>query len=261
MNSRAVFMLMYNTTSAQLELSKRTFESIINQDVGPLDIVVVDNGSAIDTKTYQWIGTLRNQNGHTVQAVNYQKNISPCLIANIISSIVFGNGHETLLGVPNDVVLPMNLYREMEKWPQGFIAAWMNGDVNYRPLEKVSAVYEDIHMSVTLSRKLAHDSMVKADGYLFDAYVEGSDPQRGFFMYASDCDFKRRMKINGVSGVQLDIQCYHWGSACWRLATPEVSKEINVQADKDRAYYARKWGGLPGQETFDLPFRESKIWS
>jgi hypothetical protein len=60
--------------------------------------------------------------------------------------------------------------------------------------------------------------------------------------YASDCDMKQRWRKPGILGCQTDIQCYHYGSASWRLATPEASLAIHAQADRDRATYFLKWG-------------------
>jgi isochorismate hydrolase len=56
-------------------------------------------------------------------------------------------------------------------------------------------------------------------------------------MYASDCDLK--MRLEGIPTAQLDILCWHYGGASHRLA---VGGQPYEQADKDRAYFDKKWG-------------------
>jgi len=84
-----------------------------------------------------------------------------------------------------------------------------------------------------LTRKWAVDALVARDGYFLD---------EGMFMYASDVDLKLRMAMVGIRGAQTNISVYHYSSACWRLATPEVSNAINQQANKDRDYFSGKYG-------------------
>lgn len=227
-------MLMYNTSTAQLELSKLAFNSAASQDIGMLDIYLVDNGSAHET--WQWMSNISIPKPHRIHLIHYPRNTAPTIVANEVSAMIFNNSqnHDMVLGMPNDVILPTNMYRMLNRWPRGFVAAFMNG---YRdqvvPCEEPIALHEDVHMSVMLTRGWAYNAIVDRFGYFHDP---------GYFLYASDVDLKLRMAACGLHGVQLDIQCYHYGSACWRLAAPGIGDQITTRANDDRAYFEGKWG-------------------
>lgn len=253
----AVLMLMYNTAPAQLELTKLTYESILAQDIGPLHIWLVNNGSNVETKN--WLNSLEGDASHKLSVDHYAENIPPVKMVNKFAATIFALGYGSILGVPNDVILPKNMFAELEKWPRGFVAAWMNEDRDkVAPCEHAVAVHEDPHTSVLLTRRWAHDALVAKDGYFLDD---------NFTFYASDCDLKLRMAACGIHGVQLDIQAYHFSGASHRLAKPGIAEGIYAQADRDRAYFQRKYQFSVGsQEHVDAPkdinFKaESKFWS
>jgi GT2 family glycosyltransferase len=236
-------MLCYNTTPEQLELTKMTLASVIAQDIGDLDILLVDNGSTGETQG--WIASLPQEGeGYTLDNIRFESNTSPIAIVNDVASKFFDIGEaQHYLGIPNDVVLPPNCYRELLRVPRGLVAAMMDnyGDPRVprvappRELEpsEATVVGEDCHFSVTLVRRWLYDALVAADGYFFDP---------GYFMYASDCDQKERMKRIGVTGAQTDLRCWHYSSACWRLAAPGIGNQITSQANNDRAHFFSKWG-------------------
>jgi GT2 family glycosyltransferase len=72
--------------------------------------------------------------------------------------------------------------------------------------------------------------------------------------YFEDNDYHRRMKLAGVkekcvSGIGYD----HVGSATLKtFSGPELAKH-HEQFRRNREYYMRKWGGLPGHETVGTP--------
>lgn len=227
----AIFLMMYNTSFAQLELSKQAYESALAQDVGPVHIFLVSNGST--APTLAWMADLEVAEPSRLTRICYPVNQSPSRVSNEVSAKIFAD-YPTVLGMPNDVILPANLYRELLTWPRGFVAAFMNGDrANIVPCVESKAVHDDIHMSVMMTRRWAYQAIVEKDGYFLD---------EEYFMYGSDVDLKLRMAACGIRGVQLDIQCYHYGSACWRLAAPGIGKITTDHADAGRAYFAKKWG-------------------
>lgn len=233
----AVLLLMYNTTAQQLELTKQAYESVLAQDIGDLEIYVVNNGSHPETGTREWVDSLE---GLRTLVFHHEHNRAPTTVANDIAKIVFGKGYDKLLGVPNDVILPPNLYSEMVKCPRGIVAAWMTytEDKSVKHYDTTRIVHEDVHMSVMMTRKWAWDALA----------VNGEFLDEGMFMYASDVDLKIRMALAGIRGAQLDIECWHYFSACWRLAKQEAATEITSQADLDRDNFFRKWGFRIGSE-------------
>lgn len=249
----AVLMCFYN----QLALTKIAVESMLAQDVeGGVHLFLVNNGSTDGTR--EWLDSIA---GEHVTVSHMFENTSPVKIANMWLGSLFSSGHKHVLTAPNDIIAPPNLYREMLRWPRGLVSAWMTGDINF-PRDMVSkAVHEEAHLSVCLIRSWVYEALVAKDGSYFDeiTQVEERDvsgkvivPQKGYFFYASDCDLKLKFQACGIHGLQLDILCWHYGSASWRLAPPAEGRAMNEQADRDRAYFTKKWGFAIGDPQYGV---------
>lgn len=229
-----VFMVTYNN----IDLTKQAVESILTQDVGPLYIIIVNNGSTDGTR--EWLDELvashapDSPGGHQIEVSHLSDNISPAKLANMYMYRMFaqmGFGH--VLSVPNDIILPPNLYREFLRWPRGIVTGSMTDNKSFPILASAQAVNECTPMAVTLLRSWIWEALVRKDGYFFD---------EGFFHYASDCDLALRLASCGIHGIQLDIQYWHYCSASHRLASKEIGEAITFQADLDRDYFEQKWG-------------------
>lgn len=250
----AVFMLAYNTTPEQLALTKESVTSILGQDIGDICLHLIDNGSDDDGATSDYFLSVQDAFAGVV-VTRIKENQSPLKIANTTLKNLYLAGYKKVLGAANDVVLPSNLYRLMAEWPRGFVAASMTGDRNHPRFETSSGMNECTPMAVLMTRKWAFDALVAKDGHFFD---------EGYFHYASDCDLALRMCACGIHGVQLDVQYYHAGSSSWRMAKTEVATKINQQADRDRDYFAKKWGFSVGDERYskaasDINFRGDRL--
>ena len=252
----AVFFLMYNVTDAQLELSKQAFDSILAQDIGPLDVYVCNNGST--QPTCEWLKTVDIEQGeHRLFIRHSTHNVSPIKLANDYSATLFEK-YDKIFGVPNDAILPPNMYSTLNRWPRGFVTASETRERNFPIFKDARAVSENTPMAVALVRRWFYDAIMAKDGYYFDT--------ESYFHYCSDCDLALRMAACGIRGVQLDIQYYHAGSASWKMATPEAGKAITDQADIDRRNFLFKWGFAVdsleyGQVAADVNFTgKSKFW-
>jgi len=227
----AVLFTIYDTTAEQFALTKAAFESIQAQDI-PVKVYVLNNGSTW-SETLVWIEQIR-QNNNVFMFRSESVNKSPIFLANRYLWYLFvenedWDDYHHVLCVPNDVVLPPNLYREFLRFPRGIVTGSMT-DGSLGIIDRATAVNECTPLAVCLIRKWAHDALVAKDGYFFD-------PK--FFMYASDCDFALRLAACGIRGVQLDIQYWHYGSASHRLGK---HGEGAYGADADRDYFRSKWG-------------------
>lgn len=234
-----VLMIAYNN----LSLTKDAVQSVLNQDI-PVDLHFVDNGST--DGTWEWA-----EDQFFAGLYRKKENESPIKISNDLSSILFQSS-PYVLGVPNDVRLPSNCYRELLKWPRGFVCASDNGHSEPDVID-AKAVSENTPMAVMLTRKWAYDALIAKDGYFFD---------EGYFMWASDCDLALRMAACGIRGVQLDTPFWHYGSASHKM--PENHLRSCKYGDEDRAYFERKWGfkcdSLEyGQRPSDPNFRAERI--
>ena len=173
--------------------------------------------------------------GHPAIVIeHHDQNISPVLLSNWWMNELFNNrNYPHILGIPNDVILPPNLYREFLKWPRGIVTGSMSGERDFTRFEKSSAMNECTPMAVSLTRKWAYDALMARDGFFYD-------PR--FFLYASDCDFALRIASCGIRGVQLDIQYWHYCSASHRLALPSRVPAMAASANRDRQAFLDKWG-------------------
>jgi len=244
----AVAMIVYGSTPAQLELTKNAVASVFAQDI-PVHLWVVDNGST--DGTFDWLRTLTAPEGCKLEIGRYPKNQSPLQIANLMMKVFFEQGYTEILGVPNDVEIPTNLYSQMLQWPRGIVTASMTEQRIHITQSVSVAVGNKTPMAVVMIRKWVYDAIMEKDSYFFD---------ERYFHYASDCDLALRLSACGITGVQLDMQYFHSGSASWRLAGPVVAREITEQADRDRATFRDKWGfGVSdaeyGQRCGDINFK------
>jgi len=75
--------------------------------------------------------------------------------------------------------------------------------------------------------------------------------------YFEDNDYHYRMKIAGLKALK-DSQSlyYHFGSQTIKNS-PNVQKISNEYYLQNKAYYVKKWGGEPGNETYQTPFN---VW-
>jgi len=88
--------------------------------------------------------------------------------------------------------------------------------------------------------------------YRFD---EGFTPA-----YFEDNDYHRRMQLAGAGDkiYSVNVPYLHYGSAT--INRSEKAREgWNAQFEQSRSYYVRKWGGLPGEERYKVPFGERPV--
>jgi len=76
--------------------------------------------------------------------------------------------------------------------------------------------------------------------------------------YFEDNDFHYRMKLLGVPAITFPpAMFYHYGSRTQNEAS-ETGQPIVAGAlfENNRAFYARKWGGNPGDEKYEHPYND-----
>jgi GT2 family glycosyltransferase len=215
-----VLMFAYNNW----EMTRDAVESVFRQDI-PVGLTVINNGSTDGTRDY-----LDSIVEGSFTAIHIPENQSPIRLTNDYLRTTLSS-HEYMLGMANDVILPPNLYRLMLEWPRGFVCASQTGDRDFVSPPECRAVGETTPMAVMMIRRWAYGAICALDGHFFD---------EGFFHYASDCDMALRMAACGIRGVQLSIPYWHHGSAALKTSTRR--REMEIQADRDRDYFERKWG-------------------
>lgn len=72
--------------------------------------------------------------------------------------------------------------------------------------------------------------------------------------YFEDNDFHYRMGLADMKGIVYPpAMFYHYGSRTQNEAD-KVPMVSGAMFENNRAFYAKKWGGVPGQEKFKLPY-------
>ena len=78
--------------------------------------------------------------------------------------------------------------------------------------------------------------------------------------YFEDNDYHYRIKLAGMEAITYPPALfYHFASGTQREAKEREgggAMVSNQQFEANRATYARKWGGLPGEEKFETPYNE-----
>lgn len=229
MTYHAVTMLCYNN----LSLTKAALNSLVVQDIGPLEFWICDNGSS--DGTHEWLTEFAEfvDDTHRVHLLRNEQNESPVKMSNQMLRMVFAAGHEKVLGVANDVVLPPNYYRLSEQWPRGIVCGTMTAQKEFPQVAEARAVAEHTPAAVVLIRRWCWEAVASRWGEFLD---------ERYWFYASDCDLALRLAACGIHGVQLDLQYWHYSSATLRLAPDIERKGMDRQANVDRAAFAAKWG-------------------
>ncbi len=69
-------------------------------------------------------------------------------------------------------------------------------------------------------------------------------------LYASDADYHLRMHQAGIVAYTIGIPFYHYASGTLKSSTEWDRREIQAQADRDRARFAEKWGCAVGSPAY-----------
>jgi GT2 family glycosyltransferase len=75
--------------------------------------------------------------------------------------------------------------------------------------------------------------------------------------YFEDNDFHRRMKFAGATEAVAPCGYEHANSSTMKAYSPDDLERHHMRFRLCRDYYIEKWGGLPGHETFTVPFNKT----
>jgi GT2 family glycosyltransferase len=212
----AVLMITHNN----LELTKRAVTSVLAQDIGNLEFLVIDNGST--DGTLEWLESF------PIQLIHNRDNVGYVEATNQGTNLLFLWGSDKVLWVANDVVLDPKTYRLMNEWPKGMITGMAVSEEDFTVPEVVDPAPGTCNFNVVLIRK-----------WLWDAIGE-HDPR--FQNYASDLDYVIRMHELGITNQALYLNYYHFGSATLNLAPHDEHIQMCQSADRDREEFRKKYG-------------------
>lgn len=213
-----------------LELTKRSIASLLDQYVACYsDILIVDNGSTDGT-----LGWITNK---TLRCLSYSYNAGVSVAWNAGLDILFHQPLEHVLVINNDVTLPEWFYSELLSYKAPFVTGIS--------VDKM----DDIQEFRQRAPLIAHPD--------FSAFLIRREPwekigpfDEGMKFYAQDCDYHIRACQAGVPLLAANLPFYHERSATLRQASPEEAATIQLQADRDRAYFFSKHGFPVGSDEY-----------
>jgi len=85
-----------------------------------------------------------------------------------------------------------------------------------------------------------------------------------FPAYCEDQDHMYRVKLAGAPWADVpDVRAIHGEPPLWGSTTifsdPQLHARCRITQANNKEYYARKWGGAPGHETFMYPFNDPTL--
>jgi GT2 family glycosyltransferase len=141
--------------------------------------------------------------------------------------------------------------------------AFSPGDVD-RLAEKASR-HPDRYMVSCAGYHHAFGRMIPSHGYSCFAVnpvaleVLGCFDENFFPIYCEDQDYARRAALSGLAEENCaDTNVHHGGSSAI-LSSEELRRQNAHTQSLNFGYYARKWGGLAGHETFATPFGDPEL--
>lgn len=95
-----------------------------------------------------------------------------------------------------------------------------------------------------------YDALAAFNVEAFDAVGGWDENFKGYF---SDNDVYRRLRMAGYPTFEAGFPVEHLGSQTIH-SDPERQRQNSIDFPAAALYYEKKWGGSPGNETFDIPF-------
>jgi len=155
---------------------------------------------------------------------------------------------------------------------------FLGNDTLLNPLT-LKRIKEDLAMpdvglvsAFNITKKCADErEFFETAGTSDDNYIEAPDfscfgmnkncfKKVGFFdeafypAYYEDNDYHYRMKLEKIKALCNQGNFYwHYGSRT-KQQSPEFGEYVGYRYEKNEEYYCQKWGGLPGEETYVIPF-------
>lgn len=247
-------------------------------------ILLIDNGSTDETKT---------EAGKLVSSTfSHHRNEKAACCAkswNFGVRDAFERGYDYVLVLNNDVLLhPQTIDRLVERFEaskQKLIAEapvmtteQIEPGVNIQaPIGPTHFEYEELAMVTAMNIRgecETPEDIFKKDAEPYHIVGEAEHPDFSAFMitkqtfekvgefdenfipcYFEDNDYHYRINLAKLKAITLPSAIYyHYGSKTQTESGTVVS--TNGTFDNNRAYFVRKWGGMPGRETFTVPFNK-----
>jgi GT2 family glycosyltransferase len=227
-----VLLLTHNN----IELTKRCVESVFSQDI-ETHLVTIDNGSS--DGTLEWLG--QNRPFSVLIPEGHNRGVSAGWNTGL--ELMLGmSKHDHCLVINNDIILAPWFYRELLSYEVPFVTGIGVDHLDQLPVRPCRAPLQPHpHFSAFLIRRECWEKVGP-----FDERMK---------LYSSDQDYHIRAHRVGVALMAACVPFYHEPSSTLRLASPEEQREIQEQANKDRAALKEKWGVSAGGPDYEALFK------
>lgn len=210
-----------------LHLTRAAMKTLQAQDIGNVVVLLVDNASTDGTA--EWSNTLKD-----VFRMHFQEQVSVAKAWNSALEFVLGKAYaQHCLVVNNDVELRPDTYRHLVADGGGFVTAVGNRDPKSikQELDPEQVHHKRPHpdFSCYLIRREVYQQVGPFDEKFEIAFCE-------------DWDYHVRLQKAGIRAECLDLPFYHVGSGTVKNADPGEIRRIQVQAERNREYFYKKWG-------------------
>jgi len=230
-------------TYKKFDLCVNMVESANMGSVVPDAYIILDNGAG-GFNTY-----CQNEHivfGDDVAVIVPEENIGVARAWNFLINTVQDNVPEALCIVVNDDILFAN--DTIELLVKAALNDFMNNDAY-----AVCYCAGGIAAPNAFSLFMVHPTTFKEAVGLFDTTLIGG--------YHEDGDLYYRMRLLGLDLTRVE-NCsadHGEGSATLKSYTPEETTKHHHLFRRNREYFMRKWGGIPGEETYTQPFNNTDI--
>jgi len=205
------------------DLLPKAIESAMNGTLKPDEILIVDNGNRINEM--QW--TPPPNMVVTIYRPGFNTGVASAW--NYI--ITHTKEHRVLI---NDDLqfLPDSLEKLIHAMEEG--AEW-------------ACICRPYGMVNGFSCQVISDACIQKVG-LFDELISPN------YAYHEDDDFAYRMRLAGIEGVDCGAEAIHATSSTLKAFSPQEQMEHHKKFALAQSNYIKKWGGMPLQEKFTVPY-------
>jgi GT2 family glycosyltransferase len=218
-------------------------------------LIIVDNASTDETKT--------EASNYDHYLVYHQRNDTRWGFQKSVNfGVAYGIEHraDLILVINNDILLhPSAISRLVERFQKGDVGMVTCLDVSHEMRENGIAPQFIGNMSVQEKEKVEEAPHPCFSAFMVskECWEEIGEFDELFFpAYYEDNDYHYRMNIANVPAIVYPpAMFYHYGSKTQQEGDEHGNPIVSHGAFQNtQAFYKRKWGGLPGHETFQTPF-------
>jgi len=257
-------------TYGNLTYSKLAYESIKNTTKSAFDFLIVD-GKPTDTPTKKWVDK------NNIRSIRHSENKGfPASLNDLYDYAFINNNYEYLIIIGNDIIAyPYSIDSLIKQADLGY--HWVTA--SELSIKKLLEYYPQIKSNINTNKYIIKN-LEKKPWELFKGYSEeilvgkfdiidvhnmglvskkvfetiGYIDTNFYPAYFEDNDYAFRGYLKGLSKYACKLKNAYYFHF-WSRTIHEGSGGSDPQYfEMNKNYYIGKWGGLPGKETYSLPY-------